>query len=85
MENDLQQQTETFWLIQLQLLELDVVALVVLFMNYKQLGRYVKTTRSGKVDRIMDRATTFGVSVLDDSDRQCLATHLALQLAGIEA
>lgn len=74
----LRQQTEMFWLLQLQLLEMNSKRLFAIWIILINSNLYRGNKHTYKfVNKAMDEKLT-------EEDRQCLATHLALQLAGIE-
>jgi hypothetical protein len=77
-QTELERQTETFWTIQLSLLEMSSYTLILLFNRYQHDGMYVKNKYTKKLQQLK----IFSIS---EEDRQCLATHLALQLCGIDA
>jgi hypothetical protein len=75
----LRQQTETFWLLQLQLLEMSRWHLRLTFWSIQHLPTYKKNKITHKLSSKVDHTWNY-----DEETRQCLATHIALQLAGVE-
>lgn len=78
--------TTNFWNVQLQLLEMYPGSLLNLLSSMVESGVYKRTSKSKKFGKITK--TGFVPSrthfLMGEEDRQCLATHLALQLAGVE-
>lgn len=77
-QTELERQTETFWTIQLTLLELNSGSLGIILISLLASDVY----RRNKYTKKMEDLDMFSMS---EEDRQCLATHLALQLCGIDA
>jgi hypothetical protein len=75
--NELEQQTRMFWTVQLTLLELDGPSLALMLASLLSSDTY----RRNKYTEKLQSLEMFDMS---EKDRQCLATHLALQLCGIE-
>jgi hypothetical protein len=79
----LKQQTEMFWLLQLQFLSLkkdSEAAYNTLYGIYFS-PIYKKNKHTRKVKRLM---FSRGIYNWTDADFECLCTHFALQLAGVE-
>lgn len=79
-EEALRQQTEMFWLLQLQFLSNYPMWVMPIFRGLFHSDSYVKTKFSNKIHKIL---------IQDDLDLsheqfECLCTHFALQLAGVE-
>jgi hypothetical protein len=77
-QTQLERQTETFWIVQLTLLELNSGSLGLILTSLLASDMY----RRNKYTKKMEDLEMFSMS---EEDRQCLATHLALQLCGIDA
>lgn len=80
----LKQQTEMFWYLQLQFLSMSRFSIGAIALYYFGSGMYKPNIKTQKAKRLADAARwdTFHYT---KEDHECLATHLALQLAGIEA
>jgi hypothetical protein len=78
-DDTLRQQTEIFWLLQLQLLEMSRWHLRLTFWSIQHLPTYKKNKITHKLSSKVDHTWNY-----DEETRQCLATHIALQLAGVE-
>jgi hypothetical protein len=85
-EKLLKQQTETFWLLQLQMLERSVFMLQMELITLAQSGLYKKNSHTKKFGKFVFNYFHFHKLPQDytEDDHNCLATHLALQLAGVE-
>jgi hypothetical protein len=80
---ELRQQTEAFWLFQLQMLELPSYTLKSIFTGLRQSGTYRTNDYTRKMEDICQRCANSWY-IMAEEDRMCLATHIALQMAGIE-
>jgi hypothetical protein len=76
--NELEQQTRMFWIVQLTLLELDGASLAVMLASLLSSNTY-------KRNKYTEKLQSLEMFTMSEKDRQCLATHLALQLCGIDA
>lgn len=74
-------QTIHFWHLQLQFMELHCSVLGRMFLNGRANGITKDNRYSNKVIKLANRAVYEGT--LNEEERQCLATHLALQLSGM--
>lgn len=81
-EEALRQQTEMFWLLQMQFLSMDRFTLGCLMLYYSGSSLYKRNKHSIKAKRLADNARW--ELPYTEEDHECLATHLALQLAGVE-
>ena len=78
-ERELREQTEQFWHLQLQFLEVTSLFLSLHFRQLAQLEIYVPNKHTEKI-----RTYTSGLGMcMSEEQRQCVATHLALQLSGL--
>lgn len=68
-----------FWHLQLQFFEMDELSLTDLFTGIKHSDIYKRNKFTKKFEKMMD----YSYSMSQD-DMECLATHLALQLSGVE-
>jgi response regulator RpfG family c-di-GMP phosphodiesterase len=82
-EQLLKQQTETFWLLQMQFMELTSFVLASLMQDLLDSGSYRANRHTNRAKKILDKVYRRGWDVTT-GDTYCLATHLALQLAGVE-
>lgn len=82
------QQTEMFWLLQLQFMQMDIDDLLSTYIAVKSLAMYVPNSKTEKINEILNnyaRIVHSGASrTVFDEEIPCIATHLALQLAGVE-
>lgn len=84
--NTLRQQTETFWLLQLQMLEKSTFMLQMELLHLFHSRTYVKNKHTKKFGECVFNFFHFHKLPQDytENERQCLATHLALQSSGVE-
>lgn len=75
----MKERTEMFWYLQLQFLNMTNVDLHNLFWAVRGSVIYKKNKYTEKLSNIVQLTYSY-----DNDTRDCLATHLALQLAGIE-
>jgi len=81
MEQDLEDQTINFWNIQLFLFNLDYESLAIIFLLISRSPLYVENKYTAKMIRL-----SYGVMAsadIEEKDIECLATHIALQMAAI--
>jgi len=76
------EQTLQFWHLQLQFMELDSDFLILGTTSVMKSKAYVKNKKTKKVLKILADAANWG-KLPDRNQKACLATHLALQLAGL--
>lgn len=79
----LRQQTEMFWLLQLQFLAMSRYDLGHIAMFYMTTPNYRSNTKTERAKNLADSARSWPCEYTQE-DHNCLATHLALQLAGVE-
>ena len=77
-QTKLERQTQTFWTIQLTLLELDGPNLALIHAAMMSSCMY-------KRNKYTEKLQSLKMFSMSEKNRQCLATHLALQLCGIDA
>lgn len=80
-------QTVMFWYLQLQFMEMEFNDLLSVYVSIKCSPTYVVNKHTSKINDIMDdyaRSLYSSAKVSFDDKIPCLATHLALQLSGIE-
>jgi hypothetical protein len=75
----LKEKTELFWFLQLQFLEMNQWHLRTSFWAIQSLPVYKPNKITYKLKNKVD-----GTYQYDEETRQCLATHLAIQLSGVE-
>ena len=85
-QDDLLQQTLMFWDLQLQFFQINIYGLFRIMSVLKRSKLYVENKYSKKMEKILTKMLKERLRSIDASEenRQCVATHLALQLAGIE-
>ena len=76
-QTELESKTQTFWLIQWNLLEMDGPSLALILAA-------MLSSKVYKRNKYTEKVQSFEMFSMSEKDRQCLATHLALQLCGIE-
>lgn len=83
----LRQQTEMFWLLQLQFMQMSPYNLLSMYDSI----RYTSAYRENEMTRKMTQLLRVSTEVFSESnhltlmaERDCIATHLALQFAGVE-
>lgn len=85
MSNDtLRQQTETFWLLQMQFLSMNIDAEGTFNLLYgiRYSDLYKKNKHTSKIDKKLHNR--YWKTGWKEGDFECLCTHFALQLAGVE-
>jgi hypothetical protein len=75
----LDEQTCHFWHLQLQFFDMDELSLFDLFTGIKHSSIYKKNKFTEKFEKMLDVSYQ-----MSEKDIECLSTHLALQLSGIE-
>lgn len=75
-------QTVMFWHLQLQFMQMQVYHLGCTWNSVTTLPTYCRNEHTTKACVIALKALTKGY--LTDKDRECLATHISIQLSGIE-
>jgi hypothetical protein len=78
-DQPLRQQTEMFWILQIQFMEMPHLKLRRMIMSYIDSHMYVENERTKKIKNTLDvwfRGWT-------QEEHNCVATHLALQMAGV--
>ena len=85
-QENLLQQTLMFWDLQLQFFQINIYGLFRIMSVLKRSKLYVENKYSKKMEKILTKMLKERLRSIDASEenRQCVATHLALQLAGIE-
>ena len=85
-QDDLLQQTLMFWDLQLQFFQVNIYGLFRIMSVLKRSKLYVENKYSKKMERILTKMLKERLksTEISEEDKQCVATHLALQLAGIE-
>jgi uncharacterized membrane protein (DUF106 family) len=78
-ERELREQTEQFWHLQLQFLE---VTSLGLSLHFRQLVQYEIYSENKHTKKIRNYTSGLGICMTEEQ-RQCVATHLALQLSGL--
>lgn len=79
---DLNNQTCHFWHLQLQLLQLSTHKLLHIYYSVRFSNIYVPNEHTNKFDeKYTFRSVDY--AEISQKDFECLATHLALQMAGI--
>lgn len=78
---NLNDQTIQFWNLQFQFLELNSWDLFSMYISIRNNTVYRPTKLTQKLDRL---SVDWRDKPIKEKERQCLATHLALQLAGVE-
>ena len=75
------EQEYMFYTLQQQFMQMNVVTLTIIYYNMNDNNLYVKNKYTPKIEKIISKR------LLDTShkDLKCLATHLALQMSGIDA
>ena len=81
---NLRNQTCHFWHIQLQFFQLSKHKLISIFYSIRHSEMYIPNKYTSKFDQKYI-FTSVDYNEISQKDLECLATHLALQLAGIEA
>jgi hypothetical protein len=76
-----EEQVCNFWHTQLQLFQLSTREVLSMFYVIYGTDMYVKTEYSKK---LMYKYLYQSPTLLTEEDKECLATHIALQLAGID-
>lgn len=76
----LKEQTEMFWYLQLQFMARSSRSLADAYQGIRYGQMYVRNAHSAKMERLL------GIDpfLWSEEDHNCLATHLALQLSGME-
>jgi hypothetical protein len=80
-------QTIMFWTLQLQFMEMDIRDLLSMYISIKSLPTYIENSHTSKMNGIMDNESRFWSGNKEakptEDDRQCLLTHISLQLSGL--
>lgn len=76
-QNDLRHQTISFWNLQLNLLAMDSLNVGIIFNALLSSSIYKRNKYTKKLEEL-------DVFSLTEKQHQCLCTHIALQLCGIE-
>lgn len=81
----LQQQTETFWLLQFQFLSMDKDSECAFNMLYgiRYSDLYKKNRYTHRIDKTL-HTLRWKMDTWTEEQFECLCTHFALQLAGVE-
>lgn len=75
------EQTIMFWTLQLQFMEMSPFLMYLAFKQLELSGLYVKNKYTKRTLKLLPKVLN---NTLGKNQKQCLATHLALQLSGIE-
>lgn len=81
-EQDLEDQTINFWNIQLFLFEMDSRSISIAALIVMDSPLYVRNKYTDKILKIV--YSIMADNDITDEEIQCVATHIALQIAGIE-
>jgi len=81
----MKEETILFWNNHFQMLELDIITLAELANNlmYSPSTFYIENDFTGKIKSLVSSVLKGGSWT--EKDRTCLATHLALQMSGVES